>query len=636
MRFVFRHPLSTLAFAMPWLLFPARSLAQMGTDTVTLAPIVVTATLVPMRVDQISATVTVLSGDALRARGIATVADALRSVPGATVVATGSFGGQTSVFLRGGESDYAKVLIDGVPQNQPGGFFDFANLGIEDVDRIEIVRGPGSVLYGSDAVTGVIQIFTRSGRGALAGRLSGGGGSYGTRWGTAELEGSAGTWSYGMTVSRHATDGIYPINNRYHRDIVSGRARVRPDAGSEIQLAARWIEGVYHFPTDYVGRIADSNQATTARGPSISLEATRLLTSRLTAHLLMGSHAEQDAFDDGPDSPGDTGASCCFHSRDDTRRLVGRGWVDLRLPGGAVVTGGVEFEHQRQTGTTLSAARHDAAWFAQLLGRLTDAGTFTVGGRVDRNQTFGTHLTGRAGLSWRLTPTTRLRGSAGTGFKEPSFYENFATGFVRGNPALRPEQSASWEIAVEQSLVTGRLLGSITYFDQHFRDLVQYSSVPLGLDSVNYANVDAATARGAEVSIRGTLGRELALDASLSRTRTRDASTGRRLLRRPTNGAHVRLAWAPRWGQVAVSAAYTGNRDDLDYRGSAPAAVTLPGHTRVAAALIYRVTAARSVTPGLAATLRVENLFDARYEEAVGFPAPGRTVLVGAELRFGR
>ncbi|HMA45240.1 MAG TPA: TonB-dependent receptor plug domain-containing protein, partial [Gemmatimonadales bacterium] len=114
-------------------------------DTVTLPPVVVTANRVPTSVSAVSSAVTVISGESLRARGIATVADALRLTPGVAVVATGSFGGQTSVFLRGGESDYVKVLIDGVPQNQPGGFYDFANLGTEDVERIEIVRGPVSV-----------------------------------------------------------------------------------------------------------------------------------------------------------------------------------------------------------------------------------------------------------------------------------------------------------------------------------------------------------------------------------------------------------------------------------------------------------------------------------------------------------
>src|SRR5947207_1750608 len=149
-------------------------------DTVVLNPVVVTATRVPTPADAVTAAVTTLSGRELQLRGIRTVAEALRAVPGAAVVETGSYGGQTSLFLRGGESDYVKVLVDGVPQNQPGGAFDFADLTTDNVDRIEIVRGPASVLYGSDAVTGVIQIFTRTGSGAPRVTAAARAGTYGS------------------------------------------------------------------------------------------------------------------------------------------------------------------------------------------------------------------------------------------------------------------------------------------------------------------------------------------------------------------------------------------------------------------------------------------------------------------------
>src|SRR3989442_2233640 len=148
---------------------PATGVAQNPGDTVTVTPIVVTATRLPTPADAVAPTVSVLQGDALRGQGLATVADALRAVPGAAVVAGGPLGAQTSLFLRGGESDYVKVLLDGVPVNQPGGSFDWASLTLDNVERIEVLRGPASVLYGSDAVTGVVQIFTRRGVGSGGG-----------------------------------------------------------------------------------------------------------------------------------------------------------------------------------------------------------------------------------------------------------------------------------------------------------------------------------------------------------------------------------------------------------------------------------------------------------------------------------
>ena len=151
--------------ALPLLAFSVTLAGQAPADTVELNPVIVTATRFPRSAAAVPAAVTVLRGVELRAQGIHTVFEALRDVPGATVVQTGSFGGQTSLFLRGGQSNYVKVLVDGVPVNQPGGSFDFANLTTDNVERIEVVRGPASVLYGSDAVTGVVQIVTRRGTG---------------------------------------------------------------------------------------------------------------------------------------------------------------------------------------------------------------------------------------------------------------------------------------------------------------------------------------------------------------------------------------------------------------------------------------------------------------------------------------
>jgi len=241
--------------------------AQQPDSAFHLKPVVVTATLVPAAPDAVPAAVTVISGDALRARGVRTVADALRFVPGASVVESGSFGSQTSLFLRGGESDYVKVLIDGVPQNLPGGSFDFANLTTADIDRIEIVRGPVSVLYGSDAVTGVIQIFTRAGRGTPRGQVGFGGGTYAAQWAGGDVGGGTGPWSYGVSLSRFTSDGLYAFNNEYRNGTASARLRFAPDARTDASLSARYADGVYHFPTDGGGQPVDSNQSTTARGP---------------------------------------------------------------------------------------------------------------------------------------------------------------------------------------------------------------------------------------------------------------------------------------------------------------------------------------------------------------------------------
>jgi vitamin B12 transporter len=187
-------------------------------DTVVLSDIVVTATRLPMPRSSVASTVTVIQGEDLRSQGIHYVADALRVVPGMAVAQNGSFGAVTAAFIRGGESDYLQVMVDGVQVNGAGGTFDFANLTTENIERIEVVSGPGSVLYGSDAVSGVVQVFTRQGRGRATVDAAVSAGSYGTWSMDAGLQGAANALDYSVSVSRLSTDGVHAFNSQ-HRSI---------------------------------------------------------------------------------------------------------------------------------------------------------------------------------------------------------------------------------------------------------------------------------------------------------------------------------------------------------------------------------------------------------------------------------
>jgi len=206
-RRAFALPLFILAAALT--VVPSALRAQEVRDTASLPEIVVTATRYPIAPDSVASTVTVLRGDDLRAEGIRFVGDALRQVPGTHVVQGGPYGAATSLFVRGGESDYVKVLVDGVPVNQPGGFYDFASLTTDNIERIEVLRGPGSVLYGSDAIAGVIQIVTRQGDHGVQVAASGEGGSFGTaRWEASALGGGE-RLGWSASLSRLTSDGTY-------------------------------------------------------------------------------------------------------------------------------------------------------------------------------------------------------------------------------------------------------------------------------------------------------------------------------------------------------------------------------------------------------------------------------------------
>ncbi len=617
--------------------------AQQPVDTVTLTPVVVTATRLPTPVDAVPAAVTVIGGAALREQGIRTVAEALRTVPAATVVATDAYGSLTSLFLRGGQSDYVKVLIDGVPQNAPGGAYDFANLTTDNVERIEVVRGPVSVLYGSDAVTGVVQIFTRDGRGTAQGSVGVSGGTYGSRAVEATVAGGGEAAGYAVSVSHFASDGIYAVDNQYRNELVSGRVRFRPGEGSDAALSLRYGDALYHFPTDYTGAVVSNNQHQLDRGPSVGLDLGHIFSPRLEGRLAADWHRDNYQYAIAPNGPSDT-TTFPYASSDWVTREGADARANLRLGTSDVLTAGAAFERQAMQGTTLagSRSRNNGATYLQLVTGLERPLSLTLGARLEDNERFGTYATYRAGVSLRFSGRARALASLGTGFKEPSLYDNYATGYVRGNPDLRPEHSFSWEVGLEYTTRRPAISARATYFDQRFRDLIDYN----GAATPNFSNVPGADARGVELTSDAALAMGLHVTAGYTFLRTRvtqggadTAATallvpGQPLIRRPQHAGFVALAYQPaRRISTAVTARYTGARADVDYATSRR--VTLPAYARVDAVLDYELLRAAAARPGLTLSGRVENLFDRAYQEVKNFPARRRTLLFGGQLRFG-
>ncbi|MDQ3224725.1 MAG: TonB-dependent receptor plug domain-containing protein, partial [Gemmatimonadota bacterium] len=331
--------------------------AQEAQDTIRLEELVVTATRLPTPPEAVVSSVTTISGEDLRARGVRFVQDALREVPGATVVQVGSFGGVSSLFLRGGESDYVKLLIDGVPANQSGGAFNWASLTTDNVDRIEILRGPGSVIYGSDAVSGVVQIFTRRGQGGFSVEGGGEAGTFGTLHGRAGVLGGTPRLTYSADASRFDTDGTYPFNSDYGNTALSGSVRGQPDSRTDASVSVRFTDSRYHFPTDFAGVLADSNQSTADEMLTLAADVGRRLGDRYDLRLTAGGSRSIGEFDDRSDSPGDT-LGFGFASQRDSRAQ--RGNLDARvnaiLSPVLTITAGaqVERESERQSGVTTS------------------------------------------------------------------------------------------------------------------------------------------------------------------------------------------------------------------------------------------------------------------------------------------
>ena len=633
------------------LLAPSAAAAQETRDTASLPEIVVTATRYPVAPDSVGATVTVLRGDDLRAEGIRFVSEAMRQVPGAQVVRGGSYGAATSLFVRGGESDYVKVLVDGIPLNQPGGTFDFASLTTENVERIEILRGPGSVLYGSDAIAGVVHIVTRDGGGGLELTAAAEGGTFGTaEWQVGALGGGGGLgWS--ASVSRLTTEGIYDFNNDYRNTAASGRVRVGAGTGTAAALTARYTDGKFHFPTDFTGVPVDRNQYNAEETTTLALDLSHRVSEALEAQLLLGRNASDADFVNPPDPPAASGGSV---TRTETERRTAEARAQLRGPAGVRGLAGISYDDQHQESRSefdgfadapFEADRDNWGFYVQASALPLPRLQLTAGGRLDENERFGSFWTYRAGALAFASPATRVRASVGTGFKEPSFFENFSTSFTRGNPGLEPERSFSVEGGVEQDLAGGRVGLALTGFVQRFRDLIQYTPVTADPEDPNFFNVAAADASGVEATLRvrpipsleGSVSytwlHSEVTDAGFDRDESATFVAGERLLRRPTNAVTV----GTRYGgsgrlRLGADVTWVGDRDDIRFgqfpepsrRVKLPAYATVDLHGRLTV-----LRPGRGAAPGLDLTARVENVFDQEYEQAVSYPSPGRAIFVG-------
>lgn len=611
--------------------------------------LVVTASPTPRAAGDVARFVTVLEGDELRARGVTRVADALRSVPGLTVVQGGSFGAVTSVFMRGGESDYVQVLVDGVPVNQPGGPFDFSGLSLDNVERIEVVRGPASSLYGSDAVAGVIHVITRAGRDAPSGEATLRGGSFARREASLRVEGGGTVAAWSAAVSRLRTDGVYPVNSGFETRVASANVRLAPDGATRAAVAVRLAERTYRFPTDGAGAVTDANAFTFGDEASASLSVARSLSPRVELRGSVSLAQTDGGTDDQPDSPADTLGFYGFTSLDHVRRTVADVRANVRL-GAGVATVGVEVEEQRQRSFSEYASqwgpsvgrseneRGNRAVFAHVTGGRGDV-SFALGSRLEDNERFGRFASWNAEASWAFAGDARLRASAGRGMKEPTFFENFARGWVTGNPDLRPEQARSVEGGVEWAVAGGGTVVGVNVFSQRFRDLIQYVGMPAAPGDPNYVNVAEAASSGLELVVAGAVGpvrwggdwswlRTEVLESGGEADEGSDFLTGARLLRRPTHAGGLHAALSGPRGSLRADVRVVGARADRDFSSWPERRVELPRHTVVnlgAELPVGRVTVG----------VRAENLLDARYEEVVGFPAPGRGLYVGGRVPFG-
>jgi outer membrane cobalamin receptor len=588
----------------------------------------------------------------------------LEDAPGVAVARTGGTGLQASAFIRGGEARYARVLVDGVAVNQPGGAYDFGTALPFELERVEVVRGAASSLYGSDALAGVVSLETRRARPGEAPslRAEGEGGGFAWRRFAGATSGARGAFDWNAGAQRLRTDNEQP-NGGFEQTSAALSAGARVDPATEARLVLRVDDSGVGTPgpTAFGRPDLDATfERTDAVGALRLRRSTPTLTQQLHAGYARTHQLSRNPEDSGAWVPEYEGIEGAFPLSDfpdpagfqnQTARLSGGYQLDASAGTRHLLTAGVEVEHQTgeigsPAGELLRPSRTNAGLYLQDRVLLGTRVYLTAGGRVEHNGSYGTHAVPRAALAVRLREgkdATTLRASAGLGVKEPSFLESYGESFfAKGNPDLEPERSRTVDVGLEQRLFGSRLRAAVTYFHHEYRDQIAYTVLDYDTYEGTYVNLARTRSQGIETSLEA---RPLPALQVLAQYTLQDGeivespsdfdptyAARRPLLRRPRHQGSLSAGYAFGRGSIGATLVRVGVRSDADFVGlglAQDAPYYNPGYTRLDARARVRVAGP------VEAFVVAENLLDARYEAVLGYPALGRLVRGGLRLAVG-
>jgi len=619
--------------------------------------VVVTATRTPVAQQDSGASVSTLESAQLEVMRPVAASDAMRFLPGAVVNTVGQRGAQSSLFVRGGDSRYNKVLIDGVPVNDPGGIFDFGTVPLGGAERVEFLRGAQSTLYGSDAMTSVVQVFTQSGsteRPEL--RFGADGGNLASAHGYLSLAGAHKRIDYHLYGDQFNTEGSGP-NDDYSNSLLGANVGIRLSNRALLRVRARHansrtgVQGEWYFdglpplPPETNERARQNNTVASAEltvvGPS---HWQHRLTGFAYNHRTLNQNDVADPNRVSPFGEIDFIYRNTFHMNRAGVEYQGdyaeRNWTHTTV--------GYQFEDENAFldslfGATQHGVRLNHAVYGEqvvLLPRLS----LVAGARFVHNQVFGNQGVPRVALTvlalrgGSVLSGTRLRFSYATGIKEPRFEEVLPSPpFVMGSPNLKAEENRAFEAGVEQGFLGGRYSLSAVYFNNHFRNQIDFQTLDPTTFAGQYVNINRAMAHGAEVELKGRLSSRVTVNGGYTYASTQileapfafDAfhAKGAPLLRRPKHSGSLLVNYlGTRWG-ASVGGSFVGRRPDSDFLGFG--IDHAPGYARVDLGGWY------AIHPQVTAYANIENALDKQYEEVVGYPALGINFRAGLRFRFG-
>jgi vitamin B12 transporter len=626
-----------------WLSFSRLPVAE--PQEPTLPPVFVTSTRTETPLQQVTTSASVITAKDIQDQQAETVLEALRNVPGLDVVQSGSRGAATSVFIRGSESDHVLVLIDGVEVNSTTlGAFNFAHLTTDNVERIEILRGAGGTLYGSQAIGGVINIITKKGQGPLEAGLSLEGGNGSTHRQTLSLRGGAGKLGYSFSAGRIESQGFHSVNDDYRNLAASARLdyQVTEDAS---------LKGIFHFVKTDLGLFNNNNFA--SQPDPNAREATTQYLGKLEweqkifenwDYRISGSMFKEHIKDsDDVDACTFFGFPCDSRTRDRFRPRIDTGefQTNYRFEEWSTTTFGVEYKRRSaSTSGGIDKAIRNLGYYLQEQFQFLDRRLIMIPGiRLDDNQSFGTAWTPSFSAAYLFRETgTKLKGGYAKGFKAPTLNELFfPPGFgcpAFGNPNLGPERSWELNAGVEQTVLSERVKLGVTYFHREVQDLIEGRPIPGNpFGCFRAENVGRARFDGVEWSLDIKLLTSLTVNANYTYLDW-DTADGK-LRRRPRHRGNVNLNYLYENLNVNLSANVVGSRDD--FRAASPFGdITKPGYGIFDLASYYSLPWKVPGVKNLTLFGKIENLLNKKYEEVDGFRARPLNFLLGVRATFGK
>ena len=632
------------------------SIQSEESDTIDLGPILVTDGLTPVEQEKSGRAFTVITGKELEQQQIRYVADALRQVPGFAVSRQGVTGALTQVRVRGAESNHLLVMIDGVEASETSsGEFDFGSLLVDDVDRIEVLRGPQSAFWGSNATAGVINIITKRGeRGGWRSSARSETGTDGTLLGGVSLSGGGETYDVALAGAFRRSDGFNisdfgnekdggrntTLNGKIVVDLapdltVDGTLRY-VDRHSDLDPQDYSTEGPDFLPGPYYGLVVDGDDWTSTQDVFGSVGATYLsLDGALTQKArFTGSNSYRENFNDSAFASSDgtryNGTYQATYAFDTPAMLAARHQV----------TGGYDWQRETFAPSHVDETfgRDTNSLVGEYRGEFLDQFYVNAGIRKDFNEGFGDATTASLSGAWRIPASeTRLHASVGTGVTNPTFFEQY--GYIpetfEGNPDLVPEKSFGWDIGVEQGFFDRRLVLDLTYFNQDLTDEIDtvFGGAP---DYLNVPVNRPGESRRQGIEFASTL--DLLNGFTTTATYTYTHATeqteidGPRLdeVRRPEHSGSIGAAYVfyDDRARIFGEAVFNGEMEDVAFVPSLPSRVVLDAYT------VVNIGGSFKFNDTLDGFGRIENLFDEQYEEVFGYNTQGRTAFVGLRGRF--